>query len=187
MPDWDSNTEPAATTRLYRDNILPLLLSNKLRPVARLNVYCHGMRLDRNGNFPYIHITSGANADIDQSAEDLKDEQLKIFDRMTSIAGRCVSPSRFQRQRWKRSCVIEARSKRALPTEQFYVEVNKMIVELGDEHSFYLSPNRRSYRSNYAATADVGVGICSPAGGKTRQTFTVISTFRSLAARHPAA
>ncbi|MFN8403539.1 MAG: S41 family peptidase [Anaerolineales bacterium] len=115
-----------------------------------------------------------------------KDEQLKIFDRMTSIIDDVYVYPDFNGKDWKE---IKARYRgeieAGLPTEQFYVEVNKMIVELGDEHSFYLSPNEAE-ASEAELRGDnnyVGVGIYS-LPDVDRQTFTVISTFPDSPAQH---
>jgi carboxyl-terminal processing protease len=72
-----------------------------------------------------------------------------------------------------------------MSTEQFYVEVNNMIVELGDEHSFYLSPlaAEASEAELRGENNYVGVGIYS-LPDEERQTFTVISTFPDSPARY---
>lgn len=115
-----------------------------------------------------------------------KDEQLKIFDRMTGIIDDVYVYPDFNGKDWKE---IKARYRgmieASLPTEQFYVEMNNMIVELGDEHSFYLSPNEAA-ASEAELRGDndyVGVGVYALPDPE-RQTFTVISTFPDSPARH---
>ncbi|MEW6086322.1 MAG: S41 family peptidase [Chloroflexota bacterium] len=112
--------------------------------------------------------------------------QLQIFDELTEIIDEVYVYPDFNGKDWEEiktryRGVIEG----GIPTEQFYVEVNNMIVELGDEHSFYLSPldaaaSEAELRgeNNY-----VGVGIYS-LPDEERQTFTVISTFPDSPARY---
>lgn len=111
--------------------------------------------------------------------------QLEIFDRMTGIIDDVYVYPDFSGKDWK---AIKARYRgmveAGLSTEQFYVEMNNMIVELGDEHSFYLSPNEAEAseaelrgENNY-----VGVGIYS-LPDEERQIYTVISTFPDSPAR----
>ena len=112
--------------------------------------------------------------------------QLDIFDRMTSIIDDVYVYPDFNGKDWKE---IKARYRgkieAGLSTEQFYVEMNNMIVELGDEHSFYLSPTeaRASEAELRGENNYVGVGIYS-IPDVDRQTFTVISTFPDSPARH---
>ena len=111
--------------------------------------------------------------------------QLQIFDEMTDIIDSVYVYPDFNNKDWEEiksryRSMVEA----GMSTEQFYVDVNNMIVELGDEHSFYLSPldaaaSEAELRgeNNY-----VGVGIYS-LPDEERQTFTVISTFPDSPAR----
>lgn len=119
-------------------------------------------------------------------AEISKDEQLKIFDRMTDIIDNVYVYPDFSGKDWK-GIKAQYRDKieASLSAEQFYVEMNNMIVELGDEHSHYLSPPEAEAseaelrgENNY-----VGVGVYSQPSVE-RQTFTVISTFPNSPARH---
>lgn len=111
--------------------------------------------------------------------------QLQIFDELTEIIDDVYVYPDFNNKDWEE---IKSRYRNmveaGMSTEQFYVEVNNMIVELGDEHSFYLSPldaaaSEAELRgeNNY-----VGVGIYS-LPDEERQTFTVISTFPDSPAR----
>ncbi len=115
-----------------------------------------------------------------------KDMQLQIFDRMTGIIDDVYVYPDFNGKDWKEITaryrgMIEA----GLSTEQFYVEVNNMIVELGDEHSFYLSPlDAEASEAELRGDNDyVGVGIYTLPDVE-RQTFSVISTFPDSPARH---
>ncbi len=111
--------------------------------------------------------------------------QLQIFDRLTGIIDDVYVYPDFNGNDWEEiksryRSMIEA----GISTEQFYIEVNNMIVELGDEHSFYLSPldAQASEAELRGENNYVGVGIYS-LPDEERQTFTVISTFPDSPAR----
>ncbi|RIK31930.1 MAG: hypothetical protein DCC56_07050 [Anaerolineae bacterium] len=115
-----------------------------------------------------------------------QETQLQIFDKLTGIIDNVYVYPDFNDKDWKEikaryRSMIEA----GMSTETFYVEVNNMIVELGDEHSFYLSPSeaRASEAELRGENNYVGVGIYS-LPDEERQTFTVISTFPDSPARH---
>ena len=112
--------------------------------------------------------------------------QLQILDELTEIIDDVYVYPDFNGKDWEE---IKARYRSTiqagLSTEQFYVEVNNMIVELGDEHSFYLSPldAEASEAELRGENNYVGVGIYS-LPDEERQTFTVISTFPDSPARY---
>jgi len=115
-----------------------------------------------------------------------QETQLQIFDKLTGIIDNVYVYPDFNDKDWKEikaryRSMIEA----GMSTETFYVEVNNMIVELGDEHSFYLSPSeaRASEAELRGENNYVGVGIYS-IPDEERQTFTVISTFPDSPAEH---
>ncbi len=112
--------------------------------------------------------------------------QLQIFDELIEIIDRVYVYPDFNGQDWEEiKSRYRSEIQAGMSTAQFYVEVNSMIVELGDEHSFYLSPLEAEAseaelrgENNY-----VGVGIYS-LPDEERQTFTVISTFPDSPARY---
>ncbi len=112
--------------------------------------------------------------------------QVQIFDELTEIIDDVYVYPDFNGKDWDE---IKARYRTTLQTgwstEQFYVEVNNMIVELGDEHSFYLSPlaAEASEAELRGENNYVGVGIYS-LPDEERQVFTVISTFPDSPARY---
>ncbi len=116
---------------------------------------------------------------IEPNPELSKDEQLDIFNELTdTISDVYVYPD-FNGRDWNG---IQARYKAqieaGLDTEALYLQMNEMIYELGDEHSFFLSPAdvKRSEAELEGNNEFVGIGIY----GQTdleRGRHIVISTF----------
>ncbi|MCC6300571.1 MAG: PDZ domain-containing protein [Anaerolineales bacterium] len=123
---------------------------------------------------------------LEPTTEISQGTQLQIFDELIEIIDAVYVYPDFNGKDWKEiKARYRAKIEAGISTEQFYVEVNNMIVELGDEHSFYLSPIEAAAseaelrgENNY-----VGVGVYSIPDPE-RQTFTVISTFPDSPARH---
>lgn len=108
-----------------------------------------------------------------------QEEQLHILDRLTSIVEDVYVYPDYNGRNWNE---IQARYRSkieaGLDTMSFYNEMDAMIEELGDEHSFFLSPQEVD-EAEAELRGDlefVGVGIY----GRTdleRQRLIVISTF----------
>ncbi len=105
--------------------------------------------------------------------------QLKVFKELTDVVDDVYVYPDFNGKDWDEiKARYRSKIEAGLDTESFYLEVQAMITELGDEHSFYLAPleveaSEAELRgeNNY-----VGVGIYS-LPDLERQTLTVISTF----------
>ena len=121
-----------------------------------------------------------ANADVSQS------EQEKILDELAKIVEDVYVYPDFNGKDWK---AIEAKYRAmieaGLDTESFYREMQAMIEELQDEHSFFLSPleARQSEAELRGEGEFVGVGIYSQPDLE-RQRLIVISTFAGSPADH---
>jgi carboxyl-terminal processing protease len=108
-----------------------------------------------------------------------KEEQLEILSELAEIIQDVYVYPDFSGRKWntiheKYRAKVEA----GLDTRSFYSEVSAMIVELGDEHSFYLSPGEVE-----ASEADlrgdvqyVGVGILGEPDFE-RGRMVILSTF----------
>lgn len=113
------------------------------------------------------------NAEIDQA------EQLSIVRRVGDIVQDVYVYPDYNGKDWTE---IENRYREkvyaGLDTESFYVEMQKMIDELGDEHSFFLSPLdvQASEEELKGGTEFVGVGI-SGEFDFDRERILVVSTF----------
>ena len=118
-------------------------------------------------------ITPEPVEDISQST------QQQIFDELTHTVDEVYVYPDFNGKDWEeiksryKSCVDAG-----LDTVTFYTEMYAMIAELGDEHSYFLSPPevKASEAELRGENEYVGVGIYS-IPDEERQTFTVISTF----------
>ncbi|RPI91212.1 MAG: hypothetical protein EHM40_16380 [Chloroflexi bacterium] len=108
-----------------------------------------------------------------------KDEQLDIFDELEDIVEDMYVYPDYNGKDWKAiKAKYKDRIEAGLDTQSFYNEMFAMINELGDEHSFFLSPADVT-----AAEAElrgevefVGVGIYGQADFEKGR-LTVISTF----------
>jgi carboxyl-terminal processing protease len=76
-----------------------------------------------------------------QITEISKDEQLRILNDLDNIVEDIYVYPNFNGRNWTDiQARYRARIEAGLTTESFYHEISAMIEELGDEHSFYLSP-----------------------------------------------
>jgi carboxyl-terminal processing protease len=114
------------------------------------------------------------------------DEQLKILDRLGDIVREFYVYPDYNGQDWS---AIEAKYrdqiKAGLDTQSFYDAMFTMITELGDEHSFFLSPVEVA-ETEAELRGDVryvGVGIYGQPDFQTGQ-LTIISTFPGSAAEY---
>ena len=118
-------------------------------------------------------LESEANANISQG------EQLQVFEELSRIVDDVYVYPDYNGKDWNE---IQSRYKTkieaGLDTESFYREMQAMIEELQDEHSFFLSPLEvKQSEAELKGEADfVGVGIYSLPDIK-RQHLVVISTF----------
>jgi carboxyl-terminal processing protease len=113
-------------------------------------------------------------------------DQLDVFDELTGIVDDVYVYPDFNGKDWEEiKSRYRAKVEAGLETEAFYLEMRAMIVELGDEHSYFLSPldveaSEAELRgeNNY-----VGVGIFSLPDYE-RQIVSIISTFPDSPAEH---
>ncbi|HUG34758.1 MAG TPA: PDZ domain-containing protein, partial [Anaerolineales bacterium] len=105
--------------------------------------------------------------------------QLQIFDELADTVNEVYVYPDFNGKDWDEITTrYRSRVEAGMDTVTFYTEVYAMIDELGDEHSYFLSPQEVE-ASEAELRGDieyVGVGIYS-VPDEERQTFTVISTF----------
>jgi carboxyl-terminal processing protease len=115
-----------------------------------------------------------------------KEEQLAILEEVDDIVQDVYVYPDFNGRDWKE---IESRYQTkiedGLDTEHFYFEMESMIEELGDEHSFFLSPLavKEADEELKGESTFVGIGVYSnvePEHGR----LVVISTFPDSAAEH---
>lgn len=115
-----------------------------------------------------------------------KDEQLTIFAKLTSIVEKVYVYPDFNGKNWEE---IKSRYREqieaGLDAASFYPAMQKMIAELGDEHSFYLSPVEAKKKDKELSgnLEYAGVGIYSlPI--PDRQRVSVVLTFPDSPAAH---
>jgi carboxyl-terminal processing protease len=115
-----------------------------------------------------------------------KDEQLRILNELGNIVKDIYVYPDFNGRNWTDiQARYRARIEVGLDTESFYREMAAMIEELGDEHSFYLSPAEVA-EAEAELRGDVqfvGVGIFGQPDFE-RSRLTVISTFPGSPAEH---
>lgn len=108
-----------------------------------------------------------------------KSMQLQIFDDLTDIVDDVYVYPDFNGRDWDEiKSRYRSRIEAGVDTAVFYSEIYAMIAELGDEHSYFLTPPEvaASEAELRGENEYVGVGIYS-LPDEERQTFTVISTF----------
>ena len=118
-------------------------------------------------------LESEANANISQG------EQLQVFEELARIVDDVYVYPNYNGKDWNEiQSRYKAKIEAGLDTESFYREMQAMIEELQDEHSFFLSPLEvKQSEAELKGEADfVGVGIYSLPDIK-RQHLVVISTF----------
>ncbi len=113
-------------------------------------------------------------------------EQSRIFRRLTEIVEKVYVYPDYNGRDWnaiqeKYRSKIEA----GLETEAFYQEMREMIIELGDEHSVYLSPLEVEEEEAQLKGADeyVGVGIYAITDYEN-QRIVIISTIPGASAEY---
>jgi len=125
-------------------------------------------------------VTIEPNPDISQGT------QLRVLEELAGIVEEVYVYPDFNGKDWNEiRSRYKSKIEAGLDTESFYVEMQAMINELEDEHSFFLSPLevKESEAELRGENEFVGVGIYS-IPDEERQTFTVISTFPDSPAEH---
>lgn len=116
---------------------------------------------------------------VEPNPEIAKEAQLQVFEELTERVGEIYVYPDFNGRDWNEiQARYRAQIETGLDTESFYQAMSEMVFELGDEHSFFLSPNeaRESEDRLEGNLEFVGVGIY----GQTdleRQRHVVISVF----------
>ncbi len=115
-----------------------------------------------------------------------REEQLDILEEVGDIVRDVYVYPDFNGRDWQE---IESRYQTmiedGLDTENFYFEMESMIEELGDEHSFFLSPLdvKQTEEELKGESTFVGIGVYS-SPELERGRLVVISTFPDSAAEH---
>jgi carboxyl-terminal processing protease len=123
---------------------------------------------------------------VQANAEISKEEQLDILHEVDDIVREVYVYPDFNGRDWDE---IESRYRSevdtGLGTEEFYFQVESMIEELGDEHSFFLSPlDVESVNKALKGENDfVGIGLITDAEPE-RGRLVVITTYPDSAAEH---
>ena len=116
----------------------------------------------------------------DVQVEDVsKDEQLNILRELGEVVKRIYVYPDYNGKDWNEiESRYRAKVESGLDTQSFYTEISAMIEELGDEHSFFLSPIEvKESEAELRGDAEfVGVGI-SGQPDFTRGRLIVVSTF----------
>ena len=124
--------------------------------------------------------------EIPTNLEVSKEEQLSILEQVGKIVEQVYVYPDFNGKDWK---AIEeqyrTRVEAGLGTEEFYLQMESMIEELQDEHSFFLSPLDvvRAEAELKGENEFVGIGVYSSVDTE-RNRLVVISTFPDSAAAH---
>ena len=124
--------------------------------------------------------TIPANEELSRS------EQLDILHQMESIVEENYVYPDYNGKDWNEiKSRYDAMVEEGLGTEAFYEQMEKMITELGDEHSFFLSPLevQRAAEELKGENSFVGIGVYVDQDEKTGS-LTVISVFSDSPADH---
>jgi carboxyl-terminal processing protease len=114
-----------------------------------------------------------------QVDEVIKDEQLNILHELGEVVKSIYVYPDYNGKDWNEIVSrYRAKVEAGLDTQSFYTEISAMIQELGDEHSFFLSPIEvKESEAELRGDAEfVGVGI-SGQPDFTRGRLIVVSTF----------
>jgi len=125
-----------------------------------------------------------ATPEVEPDPEISKAEQLAVFDELTGRVSKVYVYPDFNGKDWNEiQSRYEAKIQAGMDTETFYQAMREMIYELGDEHSFFLSPNEveETNAELEGSREFVGVGIF----GQTdleRERHIVVSVYPGSAA-----
>jgi C-terminal peptidase prc len=125
---------------------------------------------------PELAIPATADIQIDEISQV---EQLNIFRQLGEVIEAVYVYPDYNGKDWNEiKSRYQSRIEAGLDTLSFYDEMSAMIQELGDEHSFFLSPEEvaESEAELRGDTEFVGVGIYGQADFE-RQRLIVVSTF----------
>jgi carboxyl-terminal processing protease len=128
--------------------------------------------------------TSEDSLELKPNPEISTADQLEVFDDLTDRVDEVYVYPNFNGKDWNGIQLrYEAMIRTGLDTETFYIQMREMIFELGDEHSFYLSPSEveATQEELEGSIEFVGVGIY----GQTdleRGRHIIISTYPGSAA-----
>jgi C-terminal peptidase prc len=120
------------------------------------------------------------------NADNSKREKLRILDQVSDIVKTTYVYPDFNGKNWTEIVAsYRAKIEAGLGADEFYLEMQKMIEELGDEHSFFLSPLevQASEEELKGESQYVGVGIYGNFD-KEHQRISVIATFPNSSAEH---
>ena len=116
---------------------------------------------------------------VEPNPEITRDEQLQVFQALTERVGEIYVYPDFNGKDWNEiQARYRAQVEAGLDTESFYLAMHEMIYELGDEHSFFLSPKEvQETDAELEGNIEfVGVGIYGQTDFE-RQRHVVISVF----------
>ena len=131
-------------------------------------------------------ITSQATPEVDTNPEISKSEQLKIIDDVNGIVKQVYVYPDYNGKDWKAiETQYRAKVEAGLDTETFYMEMQNMIDQLGDEHSSFLSPLEveASEEELKGDTQFVGIGVYGNFDSEHKR-ISVIETFPNSSAEH---
>lgn len=117
--------------------------------------------------------------EFETNPEISKEDQLRILNSVGNIVEEVYVYPDYNGRDWMEiESRYQARIEAGLQSDEFYFEMQNMIGELGDEHSFFLSPlDVEKAQAEFSGENDfVGIGVYSnldPVSGK----LVVISTF----------
>lgn len=124
--------------------------------------------------------------DVPANEQVAKDAQLDILEEVDDIVRTTYVYPDFNGRDWNEiESRYQSKIEAGLGTEDFYYQMESMIEELGDEHSFFLSPLdvKASQEELKGENTFVGIGVYSnvePENGR----LVVISTFPDSSADH---
>lgn len=131
-------------------------------------------------------VAAQATEEVHPNADISKRAQLDILDKVNDIVQHVYVYPDYNGKDWKAIVArYRAEIEAGLKADDFYVEMQKMIEELGDDHSFFLSPiEANEAQEELEGTKDyVGIGVYADFDAE-HQRITVISTFPDSSAEH---
>ncbi len=131
-------------------------------------------------------VAAQATPELEANPQISQSEQLSILKKVEDIVEKTYVYTDYNGKDWNEiKSRYRSKIEAGLDTESFYTEMEKMITELGDDHSFFLSPLevKESEDELKGNVQFVGVGIYGNFD-RQRGRVVVISTFPDSPAEH---
>ena len=114
------------------------LFSEPVPPVTYVPPVCQGKPIS---TIPPETTLAKPTPGLDTNPLLSKDQQLRVFNQLVTVVTENYLSPDFNGLDWSQTIdTYRTNVETGMETEEFYIEMAKLIYELGDEHSFFESP-----------------------------------------------